>query len=106
MVIALQSLRGTNSCAQYFAIEQETDGIVVPDIRNWTISGSYGFIFHILVRFNQLKDQSSSRRRMLLTLQTISGSSGFEVFVQPNGNVVVAALTRRSILHPQPPPRR
>ncbi|XP_017126991.1 neurobeachin-like protein 1 isoform X3 [Drosophila elegans] len=96
VVIALQSLRGSNSCAQYFSIEQPTDGILVPDIRNWTISGSYGFIFHILVRFNQLKDQSSSRR-MLLALQTASGS-GFEVFVQPNGNVVVAALTRREYL--------
>ncbi|XP_044313954.1 neurobeachin-like protein 1 isoform X2 [Drosophila rhopaloa] len=96
VVIALQSLRGSNSCAQYFSIEQPTDGILVPDIRNWTISGSYGFIFHILVRFNQLKEQSSSRR-MLLTLQTVSGS-GFEVFVQPNGNVVVAALTRREYL--------
>ncbi|XP_036671789.3 neurobeachin-like protein 1 isoform X2 [Drosophila suzukii] len=96
VVIALQSLRGSNSCAEYFSIEQPTDGILVPDIRNWTISGSYGFIFHILVRFNQLKDQSSSRR-MLLTLQTVSGS-GFEVFVQPNGNVVVAALTRREYL--------
>ncbi|XP_016965491.1 neurobeachin-like protein 1 isoform X2 [Drosophila biarmipes] len=97
VVIALQSLRGSNSCAEYFSIEQPTDGIVVPDIRNWTISGSYGFIFHILVRFNQLKDQSTSSRRMLLTLQTVSGS-GFEVFVQPNGNVVVAALTRREYL--------
>ncbi|XP_052847788.1 neurobeachin-like protein 1 isoform X5 [Drosophila gunungcola] len=96
VVIALQSLRGSNSCAQYFSIEQPTDGILVPDIRNWTISGSYGFIFHILVRFNQLKDQTSSRR-MLLALQTASGS-GFEVFVQPNGNVVVAALTRREYL--------
>ncbi|BFF98031.1 neurobeachin-like protein 1 [Drosophila madeirensis] len=99
VVIALQSLRNSNSCAQYFAIEQPSDGIVVPDIRNWTISGSYGFIFHILVRFSQAKDQSAggSYRRMLLTLQTCSGS-GFEVFVQPNGNVVVAALTRREYL--------
>ncbi|XP_039488181.1 neurobeachin-like protein 1 isoform X4 [Drosophila santomea] len=96
VVIALQSLRGSNSCAEFFSIEQPTDGILVPDIRNWTISGSYGFIFHILVRFNQVKEQSSSRR-MLLTLQTASGS-GFEVFVQPNGNVVVAALTRREYL--------
>ncbi|EDW34755.1 GL12834 [Drosophila persimilis] len=48
VLIALQSLRSSNSCAQYFAIEQPSDGIVVPDIRNWTISGSYGFIFHIL----------------------------------------------------------
>ncbi|XP_044250350.1 neurobeachin-like protein 1 isoform X3 [Drosophila takahashii] len=96
VVIALQSLRGSNSCAEYFSIDQPTDGILVPDIRKWTISGSYGFIFHILVRFNQLKDQSSSRR-MLLTLQTASGS-GFEVFVQPNGNVVVAALTKREYL--------
>ncbi|XP_043650121.1 neurobeachin-like protein 1 isoform X1 [Drosophila teissieri] len=96
VVIALQSLRGSNSCAEFFSIEQPTDGIIVPDIRNWTISGSYGFIFHILVRFNQVKEQSNSRR-MLLTLQTASGS-GFEAFVQPNGNVVVAAMTRREYL--------
>jgi len=27
VVIALQSLRGSNSCAEYFSIEQPTDGI-------------------------------------------------------------------------------
>ncbi|ALC44024.1 CG43367 [Drosophila busckii] len=97
VVIALQSLRGSNCCAQYFAIEQPADGIQVPDIRNWTLSGSYGFIFHMLVRFNPWQQSDSSTRRMLLTLQTGSGI-GFEVFVQPSGNVVVAALTRREYL--------
>ncbi|XP_034109719.1 neurobeachin-like protein 1 isoform X1 [Drosophila albomicans] len=99
VVIALQSLRGSNCCSEYFAIEQPTDGISVPDIRNW-VSGSYGFIFHILVRFNQPSAEAatqSNTRRMLLTLQTASGG-GFEVFVQANGNVVVAALTRREYL--------
>ncbi|XP_001983501.2 neurobeachin-like protein 1 isoform X2 [Drosophila grimshawi] len=99
VVIALQSLRGSACCAEYFAIEQPTDGITVPDIKNWTLSGSYGFIFHMLVRFTTTtSDPSQSNvRRMLLTLQTASGG-GFEVFVQPNGNVVVAALTRREYL--------
>ncbi|XP_030380341.1 neurobeachin-like protein 1 isoform X2 [Scaptodrosophila lebanonensis] len=103
VVISLQSLRNANSCSQYFTIERPHDGIVVPDIRNWTISGSYGFIFHILVRFNeQSSDKLATReqhnyRRMLLNLQT-GGGCGFEVFVQPNGNVVVAALTKREYL--------
>ncbi|KAL7731998.1 hypothetical protein ACLKA6_015762 [Drosophila palustris] len=96
VMIALQSLRGSNCCSEYFAIEQPSDGITVPEIRNW-ISGSYGFIFHILVRFNLPVDAESSTRRMLLTLQTGSGG-GFEVFVQSNGNLVVAALTRREYL--------
>lgn len=96
-MISLQSLRGNNCCAQYFAIEQPSDGITVPDIKNWTLSGSYGFIFHMLVRFNAQDSTQSSQRRMLLTLQTASGC-GFEIFVQPNGNVVVAALTRREYL--------
>jgi len=95
VMIALQSLRGSNCCSEYFAIEQPSDGITVPEIRNW-ISGSYGFIFHILVRFNP-PDAESNSRRMLLTLQTASGG-GFEVFVQSNGNVVVTALTRREYL--------
>ncbi|XP_015015894.2 neurobeachin-like protein 1 isoform X1 [Drosophila mojavensis] len=97
VMIALQSLRGNNCCSQYFAIEQPADGILVPDIKNWTLSGSYGFIFHMLVRFNPLSQPESNARRMLLTLHTASGC-GFEVFVQPNGNVVVAALTRREYL--------
>lgn len=97
VMIALQSLRGNNCCSQYFAIEQPADGILVPDIKNWTLSGSYGFIFHLLVRFNPLSQPESNARRMLLTLHTASGC-GFEVFVQPNGNVVVAALTRREYL--------
>lgn len=52
----------------------------------------------MLVRFNAAPEATqSSQRRMLLTLQTQSGC-GFEIFVQPNGNVVVAALTRREYL--------
>ncbi|XP_068150111.1 LOW QUALITY PROTEIN: neurobeachin-like protein 1 [Drosophila tropicalis] len=104
VVIALQSLRVSNSCVEYFAIEQPSDGITVPDIRNWTNTGTYGFIFHIVVRFNQPNDEQqqqqqsqSTCRRMLLILQTASGC-GYEIFVQPNGNVVVAALTKREYL--------
>lgn len=26
---------------------------MVPDIKNWSMSGSYGFIFHILVRLQE-----------------------------------------------------
>ncbi|XP_011184852.2 neurobeachin-like protein 1 isoform X2 [Zeugodacus cucurbitae] len=116
IVCSLQSLNNSNVCAQFFTISAPNEGIVVPDIKNWSMSGSYGFIFHMLVRLQENVDVSSSKkggkaadaanakdtdrpncRRMLLNLRTAS-HTGFEVFIQNSGNLVVAALTRREYL--------
>ncbi|TMW42844.1 hypothetical protein DOY81_012078, partial [Sarcophaga bullata] len=106
--VSLQSLTSTNLCSQYFNFCEPGDGIVVTDIKNWSMSGAYGFIFHILLRLdNKIKthmktdssdqEQRSNCRRMLLNLRT-GTNTGFEIFVQDNGNIVVGALTKREYL--------
>ncbi|KAM7358806.1 neurobeachin-like protein 1 isoform 2-T3 [Cochliomyia hominivorax] len=103
--VSLQSLTSTNLCSQYFNFCESGDGIVVTDIKNWSMSGAYGFIFHILLRLdNKLKnteggdpEQRPNCRRMLLNLRTGS-NTGFEIFIQNSGNIVVAALTKREYL--------
>uniref|UniRef100_A0A0K8W1H1 Neurobeachin-like protein 1 n=1 Tax=Bactrocera latifrons TaxID=174628 RepID=A0A0K8W1H1_BACLA len=115
IVCSLQSLNNSNVCTQFFTISASHEGIAVPDIKNWSMSGSYGFIFHILVRLQDNIDGSRRKaskggdaegskdtdrpncRRMLLNLRTAS-HTGFEVFIQNSGNLVVAALTRREYL--------
>lgn len=58
--VSLQSLTSTNLCSQYFNFCEPGDGIVVTDIKNWSMSGAYGFIFHILLRLdNNLKKSNS-----------------------------------------------
>ncbi|XP_075164730.1 neurobeachin-like protein 1 isoform X1 [Haematobia irritans] len=113
--VSLQSLTSTNLCSQYFNFCEPGDGIVVTDIKNWSMSGAYGFIFHILLRLNdnsksktkgqetnvdsdqKQQQQRQEARRMLLNLRTGS-NTGFEIFIQNNGNIVVAALTKREYL--------
>ncbi|XP_073843399.1 neurobeachin-like protein 1 isoform X2 [Musca autumnalis] len=114
--VSLQSLTSTNLCSQYFNFCEPGDGIVVTDIKNWSMSGAYGFIFHILLRLDsnlnkksnskldidgktddQQQQQRQNSRRMLLNLRTGS-NTGFEIFIQNNGNIVVAALTKREYL--------
>ncbi|KNC29634.1 hypothetical protein FF38_00632 [Lucilia cuprina] len=107
--VSLQSLTSTNLCSQYFNFCEPGDGIVVTDIKNWSMSGAYGFIFHILLRLDKPSDGKSKTdnqgeqeqrpncRRMLLNLRTGS-NTGFEIFIQNNGNIVVAALTKREYL--------
>ncbi|XP_039966909.1 neurobeachin-like protein 1 isoform X2 [Bactrocera tryoni] len=115
IVCSLQSLNNSNVCTQFFTISASHEGIAVPDIKNWSMSGSYGFIFHMLVRLQENVDVSRRKagkggdgegskdtdrpncRRMLLNLRTAS-HTGFEVFIQNSGNLVVAALTRREYL--------
>ncbi|XP_053953173.1 neurobeachin-like protein 1 isoform X1 [Anastrepha ludens] len=113
VICSLHSLKSSNVCTQFFTISAPSDGIMVPDIKNWTMSGSYGFIFHILLRLQEKPNNKYGKnaanteatkdgdhpncRRMLLNLRTAS-HTGFEVFIQNSGNLVVAALTRREYL--------
>lgn len=72
-VVSLQNLNGGGTvCEQYFDVQKSYDGIIVPDIKNWVMSGSYGFIFHIFLRLNPLGEESAdsdtvktTKRRML-----------------------------------------
>lgn len=72
-VVSLQNLSGGGTvCGQYFDVQKSYDGIIVPDIRNWLMSGSYGFIFHVFLRLNPLGEESNdgetvktTKRRML-----------------------------------------
>ncbi|XP_054734864.1 neurobeachin-like protein 1 isoform X2 [Anastrepha obliqua] len=113
VICSLHSLKSSNVCTQFFTISAPSDGIMVPDIKNWAMSGSYGFIFHILLRLREKPNNKYGKnaanteatkdgdhpncRRMLLNLRTAS-HTGFEVFIQNSGNLVVAALTRREYL--------
>ncbi|KAL5292423.1 NBEAL1 family protein [Megaselia abdita] len=104
-VVSLQNLNGGGTvCGQYFDVQKSYDGIIVPDIRNWIMSGSYGFIFHVFLRLNPLGEDwgdsgtvKTTKRRMLFNLKT-STDTGFEGFIQDNGNIVVAAVTRKEFL--------
>lgn len=60
VTVSLQTLQSPNLCSQYLSFTEPNDGIVVSDIKNWSLSGSYGFVFHILLR---LTDGFLSTRR-------------------------------------------
>ncbi|XP_037907722.1 neurobeachin-like protein 1 isoform X2 [Hermetia illucens] len=104
VTISLHNLNSGNACTEFLDIQNPEEGIIVPDIRNWTMSGSYGFIFHALLRLDKHVDDdehtdsgNKSKRRMLFTLMTYH-DTGFEIFIQQNGTLVVAAITKREYL--------
>ncbi|XP_055373526.1 neurobeachin-like protein 1 isoform X2 [Condylostylus longicornis] len=99
VTITLQSAISTNCRTQYLDIQNPEDGIIVQGIKNWTVSGSYGFIFHCLLRLDpiDLSISNKSVRRMIFRINT-SSNIGYEIFMQNNGNLIVAALTRREYL--------
>lgn len=70
VVCSLQSLSNSNICAQFFTISAPREGITVPDIKNWSMSGSYGFIFHILVRLQESTDVFSKKGGKLAEEET------------------------------------
>lgn len=59
--VSLQSLTSTNLCSQYFNFCESGDGIVVTDIKNWSMSGAYGFIFHILLRLDNKQKMQDAK---------------------------------------------
>lgn len=46
------------SCVEYLDIQEESDGITVPDIRKWISSGAYGFVLHLWVRLDKIDSSS------------------------------------------------
>lgn len=50
VTVSLQTLQSPSLCSQYLSFTKPNEGIIVSDIKNWSVSGSYGFVFHILLR--------------------------------------------------------
>lgn len=50
VTVSFQTLQSPNLCSQYLNFIEPNDGIIVSDIKNWSLSGSYGFVFHTLLR--------------------------------------------------------
>lgn len=103
--ISLYSLTASTVCTEFLDIQSTDDGITVPEIRRWTTSGSYGFIFHAWLRLDDLAttvrgaDMEENRhyRRVILHLLSAQGS-GYEVFIDRHGRLVVGIVTKKEFL--------
>lgn len=91
----------TNVCNEFWDIQKREDGITVPDIHKWVISGSYGFVFHAWIRLDDVKDwepdpyiDSTRYRRVILNLVTNQGT-GYEIFIDNNGKLIVGIITKK-----------
>lgn len=99
---SLYSITNTpTACNEFFDIQSRDDGITVPDISKWLVSGSYGFVFHAYVRLDEVSEwepdpyiDSSRYRRVMLNLLTAQGT-GYELFIDSNGKLVVGIMTKK-----------
>lgn len=111
--IALHSLtsssgNGALQCSDFLDIQAVDDGITVPDIRRWIGSGSYGFIFHAWIRLDRIGASSDlvgvggsngdKYRRVILNLMSAPNGTGYEVFIDRHGKLVVGILTKKEYL--------
>ncbi|XP_063708929.1 neurobeachin-like protein 1 [Culicoides brevitarsis] len=82
---------------EYLEIQNDENGITVPDIKKW--DSSHGFVFHIWLRLDpfELNVGDFNYRRHVFSLKTSSGN-GFEFFIQKNGNFVVSVITKKEVL--------
>lgn len=90
-----------NICSEFLDIQQREDGITVPEIQKWTASGAFGFIFHAWIRLDEVTEweqdpyvDSTRYRRVLFSLLTNAGT-GYEIFIDNNGKVIVGILTKK-----------
>lgn len=103
--ISLYSVSNNSICNEFLDIQSNTDGITVPEIKKWTTSGSYGFIFHAWLRFDEIPkdpvnaeaDDNKNVRRIILSLLSHQGT-GYEIFVDRHGKLVVAVITKKEFL--------
>ncbi|XP_055544656.1 neurobeachin-like protein 1 isoform X1 [Wyeomyia smithii] len=85
---------------EYLDIQSNTNGITIPEIRKWDTA--HGFVFHAWIRLDKdiehFNDDENinlqNYRRHLYSLTTNYGT-GYEFFVQKNGNFVVSVITRK-----------
>lgn len=80
---------------EFLDIQNDTNGITVPDIRKW--DSLHGFVFHIWLRLDPYQIENAHYRRHVFSLTTSLGH-GFEFFIQKNGNFVVSVITRKETL--------
>lgn len=52
-----------NICSEFFDIQSRDDGITVSDIKKWTTSGTYGFIFHAWIRLDEATERECDSTR-------------------------------------------
>ncbi|XP_055608825.1 neurobeachin-like protein 1 isoform X2 [Uranotaenia lowii] len=84
---------------EYLDIQNNTNGITIPEIRKWDTA--HGFVFHSWIRldkeFEPMSDEEinlQNYRRHLFSLTTNCGT-GYEFFIQKNGNFVVSVITKK-----------
>ncbi|XP_031626139.1 neurobeachin-like protein 1 isoform X2 [Contarinia nasturtii] len=100
--ISLQNIPSNqNICSEFLDIQSRDDGITVPDICKWTTSSAFGFIFHAWIRLDEVTDweidpyiDSTRYRRVIFSLLTAQGT-GYEIFIDNNGKLIVAIVTKK-----------
>lgn len=87
-------------CNEFLDIQSIGDGVTVPDIRRWISSGSYGFIFHSWIRLDRMNTlQGTDKfRRIIMNLMSAPAGTGYEVFIDRHGKLVVGILTKKEYL--------
>ena len=86
---------GYEHCQHYFDIQDSTEGITVPSIREWS-GPAAGFTFHCWVRLDNVRhtgDQGQTRRQ-LYSFYTSSGL-GLEAFFVEDGSLVVSTAYKK-----------
>uniref|UniRef100_A0A182K234 DUF4704 domain-containing protein n=1 Tax=Anopheles christyi TaxID=43041 RepID=A0A182K234_9DIPT len=76
----------------FLDIQTNTSGITIPEIRKWETT--HGFVFHAWLRLEEEHSIAQNYRRQLFSLTTNYGT-GYEFFVQKNGNFVVSVITKK-----------
>ncbi|XP_058454329.1 neurobeachin-like protein 1 isoform X1 [Malaya genurostris] len=85
---------------EYLDIQSNTNGITIPEIRKWDTA--HGFVFHAWIRLDKdielfsddVEVNLQNYRRHLFSLTTNFGT-GYEFFIQKNGNFVVSVITKK-----------
>uniref|UniRef100_A0AAG5CUG9 DUF4704 domain-containing protein n=1 Tax=Anopheles atroparvus TaxID=41427 RepID=A0AAG5CUG9_ANOAO len=76
----------------FLDIQSNTSGITIPEIRKWDTT--HGFVFHTWLRLEEESSMAQNYRRQLFSLTTTYGT-GYEFFIQKNGNFVVSVITKK-----------
>ena len=83
---------GYEHCGHYFDIQDSTEGITVPSIRDWPGPG-VGFTFHCWLRLDNVNG-GQGQRRQLYSFYTSSGQ-GLEAFITAEGDLVVSSAHKK-----------
>ena len=88
---------GFEQCRNYFDIQESTEGVSVPSVRDWP-PPAVGFTFHVWIRLDPPPSSPPGQvRRQLYSLYTNSGH-GLEAFFTLDGSLVVATACKKDFL--------